>query len=249
MTDTNSLHADVSMDMTDTNSLCIVCLDQPRAVRFYECGHSHTCALCTLKLIGRSGTELACPTCKAKVDRIEVTGEVAQPEYVQGGTGGVSVEAFVDAHVDSEELECKEAAVAASAALRQPRAPGPSTIEREHEVLAHELTGCWINLCAVPCIVPCSLYWVLQSRGRRSTLDLDVMAIGFCCCFFPLPVKGQYRRNNHYEELRYEHAGGSLAAQHLVVKSRTHMMTNVGGRMYKLSDCECLGDRCLSSLL
>ena len=53
-------------------SLCIVCQDSAREVRFHECGHSITCQLCTLKLIAHStGMSLKCPTCKESVVRIE----------------------------------------------------------------------------------------------------------------------------------------------------------------------------------
>ena len=64
--------------------LCIVCQDAPRGVRFHECGHAYSCALCTLKLIGHSSRmELKCPTCKESVLRIEDWGRDGPPTLEQ----------------------------------------------------------------------------------------------------------------------------------------------------------------------
>ena len=87
------------------DSLCVVCQDAPREVRFYDCAHSHLCALCTLRLIGCAGKGLTCPTCKASVTRIEDwSGEqpsTARPEFIKGGTGGDTVMVFIRAHLEA----------------------------------------------------------------------------------------------------------------------------------------------------
>lgn len=65
-------NTDSAVLVDDDESTCIACQDQPRCVRFHECGHSLMCELCTLKLIAHStGKVLKCPTCAGAVARIE----------------------------------------------------------------------------------------------------------------------------------------------------------------------------------
>ena len=111
------------MEMCD--NMCIICQDAPRAVRYFECGHSHTCVLCTLKLISRSGQSLVCPTCKEAVVRIDGWDPLEtpqQPEFIKGATGGTSVESFIEAHAEGD-AEHVEAYTAAKKAWTKPAVP------------------------------------------------------------------------------------------------------------------------------
>lgn len=56
------------------DKLCIICLDNPRAVRFAPCGHANSCNVCVLKCVAVSvGRSLLCPECKADVKHVEVS--------------------------------------------------------------------------------------------------------------------------------------------------------------------------------
>ena len=224
--------------------LCIVCQDAPRAVRFNDCGHGHLCALCTLTLISRNYTavqpsRLVCPTCKADVVRIEeMDGGDAQPDFVRGACGGGSIESFIDAHCNSADAVLVARATDAKATWNRPiiQQPFQQSMERQHLVETDALAGCWINLCALPILVPCSFYSVRRD-GEGLARGEDVLRFsgwGCCCCGCPIPVAGTYRRNNYHDELRFDKTGGMLATTVFVVKNRRHMLSDTGGRVYKL---------------
>jgi len=214
-------------------SLCIVCQDAPRDVRFQECGHSHACVLCSLKLISHASHQLACPTCKEPVVRIEHWDPLEaapRPEFVKGGGGGVGIMQFIDEQAASDDVARCEAAKKARA-CSIPAAPARQSMEREHAVQTRELAGCWLNICTMAPVLPCSMYHVAAERSE----DLLSFRALVCCagvCIFP--ASGQYRRDNYHEELRYQRMDEGLSASAFIVKSRRRMITDVGGFVFKL---------------
>jgi len=225
--------SEAMVSAAEPEDLCIVCLDQPRSLRFFECGHAHTCALCALTLIGRlpTGSSLTCPTCKAAVTRIEEydPAQAVQPAFIQGGDGGVPVAEFIDAQLSTGGAAHRTAASSAQQAWHRPAAPVELAMEREHVVRTRDLRGCWLNVCAVPMIVPCSVYTVRPDGDM-----LHFRAVGCCLCCCCLLVPGKYRRDNYHSELRYEKVAGGMGAQHFVVHSGRRMTSELGGHVYKL---------------
>ena len=215
--------------------LCIVCQDAARATRFYDCGHSHACTLCTLKLIECAGAgrrAVTCPTCKEEVLRIKGWDPLqspSQPVFVRGETSdGVGVEQFIAAH--SDDPAYKEAAAAARKACAQPRAPARHAMERDHEVQTRELAGCWVNVCPAAPVLPCALYRVRTDGGDVLRLDALVCCLGVCA----FGASGKYRRDSHFDELLYTRMDEGLSANSFVVKSRRRMLSDVGGYVYKM---------------
>ena len=215
------------MDTCTELPLCIICQDAPRDVRFHDCGHSHACVLCTLKLISRAGRELTCPTCKEAVVLIESWDSLAcapQPEFVRDRRSGVDVEKFIDQHSTSNNK------VAAAAKKAWARAPARHVMERVHEVQTRELTGCWLNICTMAPVLPCRLYDVRMERDDILSFRALVCCAGVCM----FPSSGKYRRDNHYDELRYERVDEGLSASTFFVTSRRRMATDVGGSVFKI---------------
>jgi len=155
-----------------------------------------------------------------------------QAEFVKGGTGGVLVEQYIDDHANADNAEHKFAAAEAKKALAAARlqAPARLAMEREHAIQTRELTGCWINLCAMGIALPCSVYCISREGDNVLSFSACVCCLGVCA----FPASGQYRRDNHYDELVYQRMDEGLSASRFVIKSRRHMKTDVGGLVYKL---------------
>ena len=230
--------------------ICIVCQDSLRDVRFHECGHSHTCALCTLKLIAHAANEPTCLMCKSTIVRIEDWGNMhsdgclSQPEYAKGGAGGTSIDMFIKSYEDAADVNLRAAAhrarMARSARLlhyapqglmMDREVPGSAT-EYEHSTQTRDLAGCWVNLCAVPLCVPCSLYLVTHDAVSDS---LTFRGVGCCICGLAVPVAGRYWRDPRSREvLLIVRASGAMGAQSFVVQSTKRMESNIGGKAFKL---------------
>jgi len=59
---------------------CIICMSDPRGVRWSPCGHANSCEACALKLIQHAlRKRLQCPECKQTVERLE-SQSIAQSE-------------------------------------------------------------------------------------------------------------------------------------------------------------------------
>jgi hypothetical protein len=66
----------MAAESSDDDRTCMICMSEPRAVRFHPCGHSVACELCTLQIIakcpGSSKPEsLMCTHCKKPITKIE----------------------------------------------------------------------------------------------------------------------------------------------------------------------------------
>lgn len=61
--------------------LCVVCLEQPRAVRYRPCGHGVLCGLCAIRHIGSEAGALQCVICRSDVSQLEWKGarELSMP--------------------------------------------------------------------------------------------------------------------------------------------------------------------------
>jgi len=79
-------------------------------------------------------------------------------------------------------------------------------------------------------VLPCSLYHV----GSEGDDVLNFSALVCCMGVCAFPASGRYRRNNYYDELRYDRADEGLSAYYFTVKSRRRMQTDVGGMVIKL---------------
>lgn len=88
-------------------SLCLICCDRPRELRFHPCGHAIACIPCTIMLISRQAEEpmLICSHCRVAATAVEMLGDVAgavpnvsrQLTFdVIGPTAGVPLDEFLD---------------------------------------------------------------------------------------------------------------------------------------------------------
>ena len=141
--------------MGDNETSCLCCMSRPRAVRNQPCGHAIYCELCTIRTVRANG--LTCPyRCAVRglvVVPADPTGDpplltmmetyLAEPE--PEGRAFESLDAFLQAKLESDDAEVAEAAQAALA-LRWPfpiDAQGHATVpEGETELPAQAFMYC-----------------------------------------------------------------------------------------------------------
>eukprot|EP00966_Prymnesium_polylepis_P334500 7389879-Prymnesium_polylepis.2 len=173
----------------EEDTLCIVCQDAVRAVRFHECGHSITCKLCTLKLIAHSSAmELKCPTCKGSVVRIEDWGQEQpnlslQKTFVRGGSGGDTVAKFIEANINSavpaEKAAANEAKQAWVPSIRLPSTRVANALPANRAariiagILGTALVVCWIWIL----IAADKASWDFEHYATSGSFDVVVAKI------------------------------------------------------------------------
>jgi hypothetical protein len=96
------------------DKLCIICMAEPRAVRFAPCGHANSCEECCLKLIQHSlRKRLQCPECKQTIEQIESQRRLAasdtpiarQPSFtaVSSSADLVTIDEYLEAELASSD--------------------------------------------------------------------------------------------------------------------------------------------------
>ena len=64
----------MAAESSEDDRTCMICMSEPRAVRFHPCGHSVACELCTLQIIAK------CPGSR-KPDRAGGANGAPPPEF------------------------------------------------------------------------------------------------------------------------------------------------------------------------
>lgn len=63
-----------STSSLEQDKLCIICLNERRAVRFVPCGHANACEACVLQLVAiAEPRHVLCPQCKAVITHVEIS--------------------------------------------------------------------------------------------------------------------------------------------------------------------------------
>ena len=101
-------------DEDESDKICIICMCEPRAVRFSPCSHANSCEVCTLKLIQHAlRKQLQCPECKQTVERLEnqstsqsETPIARQPSFIaepSSSAGLLTIDEYLESELASDD--------------------------------------------------------------------------------------------------------------------------------------------------
>ena len=111
--------------MGDNETSCLCCMSRPRAVRNQPCGHAISCELCTIRTVRANGLTCAYRCAVPRLVVVSPTGDLpllnitetylAEPE--PEGRAFESLDAFLQAKLESDDAEVAEATQAALALM------------------------------------------------------------------------------------------------------------------------------------